>query len=220
MAANTLSKKAKRHAARKAAEEEKPEGTEQQEQIVQDEQENDESVASDQEVEDASASDQEEEETPYQPKNDTDGMLRLLDRIKLDLPWIETMDITSSKPIEIDAEKEGEELDMARELAFYQQALEAARLARDKFKKLNIPFSRPDDYFAEMIKSDEHMAKVRQRLLDESAKQKASEEARRQRQLKKFGKKVQVEKQLERQKQKTQMLDKIKLLKRSKQRVS
>jgi rRNA-processing protein EBP2 len=51
--------------------------------------------------------------------------------------------------------------------------------------------------------------------LDESASIKASEDAKRQRQLKKFGKKVQVEKQLERQKQKTEMLEKIKLLKRS-----
>ncbi|KAI8884305.1 eukaryotic rRNA processing [Backusella circina FSU 941] len=121
------------------------------------------------------------------------------------------MTVTSSKPIEVDVED-----DMARELAFYQQALEAVQIGRELVKKAGVEFARPDDYFAEMLKSDEHMAKVRQRLLDESAQVKASEEAKRQRQLKKFGKKVQVEKQLERQKQKTEMLDKIKLLKRSK----
>ncbi|KAI8080664.1 eukaryotic rRNA processing, partial [Gilbertella persicaria] len=128
------------------------------------------------------------------------------------LPWIETMTITSTKPIEL----EDPQNDMQRELAFYQQALEAAKLGRDLVKKANVEFSRPDDYFAEMLKSDEHMAKIRQKLLDESAAIKASEEAKHQRQLKKFGKKVQVEKQLERQKQKTDMLEKIKLLKRSK----
>ena len=51
--------------------------------------------------------------------------------------------------------------------------------------------------------------------MDEKAQLKASEDAKRQRLLKKYGKKVQVEKQLERQKQKTETLDKIKLLKRS-----
>jgi hypothetical protein len=52
--------------------------------------------------------------------------------------------------------------------------------------------------------------------LDESAQVKASEDAKRQRQLKKFGKKVQMEKQADRRKEKNDMLDKIKLLKRSK----
>jgi rRNA-processing protein EBP2 len=52
--------------------------------------------------------------------------------------------------------------------------------------------------------------------LDQEASIKASEDAKRQRQLKKFGKKVQVEKQLERQKQKSETLEKIKLLKKSK----
>lgn len=140
-------------------------------------------------------------------------MTRITEGFKLKgLPWIETMTITSSEPVTV----EDVENDMARELAFYQQALEAAKLGRELVKKAGVEFTRPDDYFAEMLKSDEHMAKIRQRLLDESAAVKASEDAKRQRQLKKFGKKVQVEKQLERQKQKTEMLDKIKLLKRSK----
>lgn len=59
------------------------------------------------------------------------------------------------------------------------------------------------------------MERVRQRLLDESAGIKASEEAKKQRELKKFGKKVQVEKQLERQKSKKELNERIKGLKRS-----
>ncbi|CAO3609374.1 unnamed protein product [Mucor hiemalis] len=138
-------------------------------------------------------------------------MTRITEAFKLKgLPWIETMTITSTEPVVVEDSKN----DMARELAFYQQALEAAKLGRELVKKSGTEFTRPDDYFAEMLKSDEHMAKIRQKLLDESASLKASEDAKRQRQLKKFGKKVQVEKQLERQKQKTEMLDKIKLLKR------
>ncbi|KAI9263159.1 eukaryotic rRNA processing protein EBP2-domain-containing protein [Phascolomyces articulosus] len=144
--------------------------------------------------------------------NDEEAMIRITEEFKLKkLPWFETMSVTSSKSIEIPDIKD----DMARELAFYQQALEAVKIGREKVLEAGMPFSRPDDYFAEMIKSEEHMAKVRQKLLDESAQLKASEDAKRQRLLKKYGKKVQVEKQLERQKQKTDTLEKIKLLKRS-----
>ncbi|KAG0165250.1 rRNA-processing protein and EBNA1-binding protein ebp2 [Apophysomyces sp. BC1034] len=143
--------------------------------------------------------------------NNEAALTRLTEDLKLkDLPWIETLTVTSSKPVEVEDVHD----DMARELAFYQQALEAVHIAREKIQEAGVPFSRPDDYYAEMLKSDEHMAKVRQRLLDQAGKVKASDDAKRQRELKKFGKKVQVEKQLERQKQKSDMLDKIKLLKR------
>lgn len=139
--------------------------------------------------------------------------MKLTEKIKLkDLPFIETMTVTSSKP----TLPEYTEDDMKRELAFYQQALEAAHIGRAKILEAGVPFSRPDDYFAEMVKSDEHMAKVRQRLLNQNARIKASEDAKRQRDLKKFGKKVQVQRQLERQKEKSETLDKIKQLKRSK----
>ena len=77
------------------------------------------------------------------------------------------------------------------------------------------PFKRPDDYFAEMVKSDEHMARVRQRLLDQTASIKASDDAKRQRNLKKFGKKVQVEKRLERERDKAAVADRIKDFRRS-----
>lgn len=50
--------------------------------------------------------------------------------------------------------------DLSRELAFYKQALEAAQEARTKLLAEEIPFARPSDYFAEMIKDDEHMEKA------------------------------------------------------------
>jgi uncharacterized membrane protein len=41
------------------------------------------------------------------------------------------------------------------------QALDAAEQAYGRFTKEKIPFRRPNDYFAEMVKSDKHMANVR-----------------------------------------------------------
>lgn len=106
--------------------------------------------------------------------------------------------------------------DLTRELAFYKQCLESASEARALLKKEGVPFSRPKDYFAEMVKSDEHMGKIKQRMTDEAANKKAATEARRQRDLKKFGKQVQIAKLQERDKAKRDMLGKIEILKRSK----
>lgn len=106
--------------------------------------------------------------------------------------------------------------DLQRELAFYSQSLEAARSARKLLRKENVPFSRPKDYFAEMIKEDAHMEKVKAKLVEEASNKKAAQEARKLRDLKKFGKQVQVAKLQERQKAKRETLEKIKNLKRSK----
>ncbi|MCJ1417627.1 rRNA-processing protein and EBNA1-binding protein ebp2 [Xylographa parallela] len=104
--------------------------------------------------------------------------------------------------------------DLNRELAFYKQCLDAATEARSLLKKEGVPFTRPTDYFAEMVKSDEHMAKIKDKMTEEAASKKASAEARRQRDLKKFGKQVQVAKLQERDKAKRETLDKINILKR------
>ena len=140
-------------------------------------------------------------------------MKRLREQIALptNIPWSETQSITSSKPVVV-ADPDD---DLTREVAFYDQALEAAVLGRERIKKEGGVFERPDDYFAEMIKTDDHMAKIRQRLLDENASIQASERAKAQRDLKKFGKKVQTEKRLEREKSKADALDKIQALKKS-----
>ena len=44
--------------------------------------------------------------------------------------------------------------DLAREVAFYDTALECTTLAREQCEKYGIPFARPEDFFAEMVKSD------------------------------------------------------------------
>jgi rRNA-processing protein EBP2 len=106
--------------------------------------------------------------------------------------------------------------DLKRELSFYNQALHSVLNGRQQLKAANVPFTRPDDYFAEMLKSDEHMHKVNQKLVDEAHELKAREEARTQRMAKKFGKKIQQEKLLERQRSKKAELEKIELIKKKK----
>lgn len=106
--------------------------------------------------------------------------------------------------------------DETRELMFYKIARDATVTARTLLKKEKIPFSRPSDYFAEMVKTDDHMEKVKKKLYDEAASKKAAQEARRLRDAKKFGKQVQIAKEQERAKEKKDTFNKIKELKRSK----
>lgn len=105
--------------------------------------------------------------------------------------------------------------DLNRELQLYAQSLEAAKRARALLRAEGVPFSRPKDYFAEMVKDDGHMEKVKAKLVEAATNKKAAAEARKLRDLKKFGKQVQVAKLQERHKEKRETLEKIKALKRS-----
>ncbi|CAJ0643413.1 6011_t:CDS:2 [Entrophospora sp. SA101] len=67
------------------------------------------------------------------------ALKQIYEQIKLDLPWIETQSITTSKPVNIN--------DVDNDLE--QGAIEG----REKVIASGVPFTRPDDYFAEMIKS-------------------------------------------------------------------
>lgn len=146
--------------------------------------------------------------------NNTVALTAALKRFALPiskLPFSEHQSVTTAEPVVIADVSD----DLTRELAFYAQSLSAVQEARKQFKAEGVPFSRPTDYFAEMVKADEHMAKIKAKLIDEAASKKASAEARKQRDLKKFGKQVQVAKLQERDKERKQTMEKIKTLKRS-----
>lgn len=147
-----------------------------------------------------------------------EGLLAALRRFALDanpktVPFAFHQSVVSSKRTE-DSIPSVED-DLQRELAFMNQSLEAARQARALLRKEGVPFTRPTDYFAETVRSDATMEKVKAKLIEEATAKKAAAEARKQRDLKKFGKQVQVQKQQERAKQKRETLDKINQLKRS-----
>jgi len=88
-----------------------------------------------------------------------------------DLPWEERLDITSRSQCDIDVND-----DLKREVEFYNKAMEAVRFGKQSFKSTTMPFSRPTDFFAEMLKTDAHMAKIKDRLIFESKKIAAFEE--------------------------------------------
>jgi len=136
------------------------------------------------------------------------ALLEKLEEIRLapGIAWAEYPVITSGFTHEgVDAED-----DFEREVSFYKATVAGCTEAQVYMERVGLKYKRPADYFAEMLKSDTHMAKVRQSLLDQQKRIEAVEERRRQRELKRFGKKVQVEKEQTRAKQKKSELDAIK----------
>jgi rRNA-processing protein EBP2 len=57
--------------------------------------------------------------------------------------------------------------DIKRELIFYNIAKENAIQGMVQLKKLGEKINRPDDYFVEMLKSDEQMVKVKKQIINE-----------------------------------------------------
>lgn len=152
--------------------------------------------------------------------NNVDGMKRCLADLSKTLPWVERLDLTNLPAEDIVAKAEGKlpapsgdvnaEDDFQREMFFYRQAQATVLEALPRLKKLNIFTKRPEDYFAEMAKSDQQMQKIRKKLISKQAILEKSEKAKKLREQRKFGKKVQVEVIQKRQKEKKAMMNAVK----------
>ena len=74
-------------------------------------------------------------------------------------------------PVEVSSNEIPEYLnpddDIKRELIFYNIAKENAIKGMIELKKLGEKLNRPDDYFVEMLKSDEQMMKVKKQIINE-----------------------------------------------------
>jgi rRNA-processing protein EBP2 len=77
--------------------------------------------------------------------------------------WLETLILTSPHPLDVEDAND----DLKREAEFYAVALHGCKTGLAQLNSNNIPFERPADFFAEMVKSDSHMAKIKDVLLSE-----------------------------------------------------
>ncbi|XP_072543116.1 probable rRNA-processing protein EBP2 [Salminus brasiliensis] len=157
-------------------------------------------------------------EEPKKAVNDVDGLKKCLADFKKNLPWVERLDLTNQPAVDVLAKAEGRpsdddvnaEDDFQREMYFYRQAQATVLEALPKLKKLKILTKRPDDYFAEMSKTDQHMQKIRKKLMQKQVAIENSEKAKKLREQRKYGKKVQVEVLQKRQKEKKNMMMAVK----------
>lgn len=169
--------------------------------------------------------------------NNVGDMQTKLTEIKLSLPWIETLDMVNKQaPLapelaaklheneqrranQLENNKKLQKInpaedpiinDFKREMIFHRQAQAAVMEGITRIKAMNIPTKRPDDYFAEMAKTDDHMQKVRDALMKRQAEEQRREKVRQLRIQRKEGKAIQTQVKLKRQEEKKEMLDQVK----------
>ena len=112
---------------------------------------------------------------------------------RLDLPFLETYEVC-----EFDAELADDNDDLAREMAFYNQSMLAVTAGRQRLKQLGVPLRRPDDFFAENLKTDVHMARIKDKLLLETKKMDAFEKRQQRESSRKYNKQIMEMKKQER----------------------
>lgn len=160
-------------------------------------------------------------EKPKKCVNNVEGLKRCLADLRKDLPWVERLDLTNLPAKDVLMKTEGDETkaakaevnaedDFEREMFFYRQAQATVLQALPLLNKHGIATKRPDDYFAEMAKSDQQMQKIRKKLIAKQAIIERSEKAKQLREQRKFGKKVQIEVMQKRQKEKKAMMMAVK----------
>ncbi|CAH0554571.1 unnamed protein product [Brassicogethes aeneus] len=177
------------------------------------------------------------DQKPKQFVNNTTGLNQKLEEIKSSLPWIELLDcVNKQAPLapEMAAQmleqeqkrenqlKNNKKLqqfaptddpvlnDFKREMMFHRQAQAAVQEAIPKLKAMDIATKRPDDYFAEMAKTDAHMQKIREHLMQKQQQQQRSERVKQLRTQRKEGKMIQIQTKLQRQQEKKEMMDQVK----------
>jgi len=174
-------------------------------------------------------------------KNNISVLKQKYEELKKTSSWVERLDMVNApapiapelaykedqhgkqrqKQLKIDQDKTLIEDDLVhndfkREMLFYRQAQSAVLEGIARLKSMNIPTKRPEDYFAQMAKTDDHMQKIRQKLLSKQQVQEKIEKVKKLRELKKYGKKVQVEVHQNRLKEKKQLMDNVKKFKKGK----
>uniref|UniRef100_F6S5M9 EBNA1 binding protein 2 n=1 Tax=Monodelphis domestica TaxID=13616 RepID=F6S5M9_MONDO len=156
-------------------------------------------------------------EAPKRRRNDVAGLGQCLAEFRRDLSWLERLDVTVGPAPELPGQQTpvqpgsvDPEDDFRREMTFYRQAQAAVLAVLPRLHQHHILTKRPQDYFAEMAKSDQQMQKIRQKLQTKQAAMAKSEKAKQLRALRKYGKKVQTEVLQKRQQEKSKMMTAIK----------
>lgn len=163
------------------------------------------------------------EQKPKRPLiNKREVLSAKYDEIYLNLPWVERLDVTTA-PIAIGQTElpvnDDEALadnDFKREMLFYRQAQATVLQAIPRLKSEGVATKRPEDYYAQMAKSDVHMKKVREYLISRKSDIERREKLRKLREQRLYGKKVQQEVLLKRQEEKSTLMKTLKKVRKGK----
>lgn len=167
---------------------------------------------------------------PKKPSvNNVAGLQLKIKEMQQNFKWIERLDLTTGlAPIAPEmalyiSEKESEPDrvvskksldptvdDFKREMNFHRQAQAAVLEGIPRLHSLGVKTKRPDDYFAQMSKTDEHMQKVRNSLLKKKAGLEISERVKKARENRKMMKQLQTQSTLQRIQEKKDLANEVK----------
>jgi len=152
------------------------------------------------------------EVTKRQPINNVNGLKTKLNEFRKRFDWFERLDVITDREQEKSETPttDKREDDFKRECSFYKQAQLAAMEAIPKLHQLGVTTQRPVDYYAEMAKTDNHMKKVREKLVSVQTAKERSELARKLRAERKFAVQIQKDVLKERQTEKKMLLEAVK----------
>merc|ERR1719253_1443204 len=122
------------------------------------------------------------------------------------VPWIDTLCVDGWKEIPKDVKaKDGVKL----ESAFMDLAMDAVKEGYRRLRVMKVPASRPSDFYAEMLRTDGQMFKVRERAAEEQRRIRIVEQRKSSQSAKKFAKNVRVKRLEDKAGDKKKTLDDI-----------
>jgi hypothetical protein len=119
--------------------------------------------------------------------------------------------VTNVKPLNLQNVND----DQARETAFYTHATAAVRQAIENLRQSEIPYHRPNDYFAEMLKPDTQMAKIKDSLIGEKRRMESVDKRKKEKLQRQFAKEVQIERTKSRARDKRNNINAVAKLRQS-----
>lgn len=145
--------------------------------------------------------------------NNEQALTQKLDEIAMfsngELSFVESLSVPNNAKNDEEFDDELAVDDLKRENAFAEYATDAVHAGLEMLRSMKIKFRRPGDYFAEMVKSDTHMQKVKSRLIAQKESISAAEKRRKQRTSKKKSKDVQIAKEQQRKAQTKREIENI-----------
>ncbi|CAN0096491.1 unnamed protein product [Ectocarpus sp. 4 AP-2014] len=132
------------------------------------------------------------------------GLLQKAAEMERAIPWEETLTV-SDVPLELEDVHD----DLKREVSFYNNALEAVKRGRSLLVAANVPYKRPEDFLCEMVKTDAHMDKIKDKLIFEQQKMDAFEQRKARQEQRKYAKELNSNKVAEKSKRKKEGLEEI-----------
>merc|ERR1712113_260281 len=131
------------------------------------------------------------------------------------VPWVDSLEIAGQQSIPKGVSaKDGVKL----EGVFLRMAGDAVKEAYRRLRVMKIPCSRPEDFYAEMLRPDSMMYKVRDRATEEQRRIKIVENRKKDQAAKKFAKKAKSKKLEARALEKRQTLEEISTLQKRQKR--